>query len=220
MKVSRRIRRLEERVNAMSLRERALVLIGLLGLVFLIVDATLLRPLDERREHIGSQLEQTRDRVQVLSRSIEQIATRTREDPNHELRQRAAALEGRLQRLSAELAGLDTGLMTPAQTLGLMRRVLDEQPQLDLVSLVKLPAEPLHSGDGAEDHRDGGIFVHRFRVEVESGYGGLIDYVQLLENLPLGLYWESLRIEVPDWPANRAELVLYMLTLDEDWLGV
>jgi len=215
MTFARRIQKLEERVNAMTLRERALILLGLLGLVFLVVDATLLRPLDERRQRIGTQLEQTRDRVQALSASIEQLATRGRQDPNEELRRQAAALEGRIERLAADLAGLDAGLMTPDQTLELLRRVLDEQPDLDLKSLVKLPAEPLEP-----DAAGSGIFIHRFRIRFETGYGGLIDYVRLLENLPPGLYWESMRIEVPGWPTNRAELELYMLTLDEDWLGV
>lgn len=215
MTLAGRIRRIEQRVNAMTLRERAFILLGLLGLVFLLADVMLLRPLDERRELVGQRLEQTRDRVQALSTSIEQMATAARTDPNEALEQQAVALEGRIERLAADLARLDTGLMTPEQTLELLRGVLDEQPELELKSLVKLPAEPLEP-----DAVDAGIFVHRFRIRFETGYAGLIDYVRLLENLPLGLYWESVRVDVPGWPTNRAELVLYMLTLDEDWLGV
>jgi len=215
MSLRQRLQRIEERVNALALRERGLLLIAALGVAFLLADTFLLRPLDQRREATGQQLEQTADRVARLTESVEQLASQQRDDPNAELIDERQALRQQIKTLSDELAALDTGLLTPAQTLELLRELLAERDDLDLISLNKLPAEPLDP-----ENSGNGIFVHRFSIVVESDFSGMLEYVRLIERLPRGLYWESLALSVPDWPANRADVVLYMLTLNEDWLGV
>ncbi len=215
MTLPQRLRKLEDRVNSLALRERGLLLIAALGVAFVLADMFLLRPLDQRREATRQQLDQTADRVAQLTESVEAIAGRQRGDPNAELIEQRDALRQRINLLSDELAALDTGLLTPTQTLELLRELLAERTDLELISLTKLPAEPLDPETGAN-----GIFVHRFGIVVESDFSGMLDYVRLIENLPRGLYWESLRLSVPEWPANRADVVLYMLALNEDWLGV
>jgi MSHA biogenesis protein MshJ len=65
-----------------------------------------------------------------------------------------------------------------------------------------------------------GLFVHRVRLVIESDFGGIRDYLGLIEDLPSGVFWDSLKLDVPAWPANRAELVLYSLALDDNWLGI
>ena len=215
MTLRQRLSKLEDRVNSLALRERGLLLIAALGVAFLLADTFLLRPLDQRREATRQQLDQTADRVAQLTESVESIAGQQRDDPNAELIEERDALRQRINLLSDELAALDTGLLTPAQTLEVLRELLADRTNLELISLNKLPAEPLDPDTGAN-----GIFVHRFSIVVDSEFSGMLDYVRLIENLPRGLYWESLTLSVPEWPANRADVVLYMLALNEDWLGV
>lgn len=215
MSLRQRLQRIEDRVNGLALRERGLLLVAALAVAFLLADTFLLRPLDERRETTRQQLEQTGDRVGQLTESLEQVAGRQRDDPNAELMAERDALRRQMNTLSEDLAALDTGLLTPAQTLELLRELLADRDDLELIALDKLPAEPLDP-----DTAGNGIFVHRFSIVIESDFSGMLDYVRLIESLPRGLYWESLRLSVPEWPANRADVVLYMLALNEDWLGV
>lgn len=215
MTLRQRLQKIEDRVNALALRERALLLLAALAVVFFLADTFMLRPLDQRREDSRRLLEQTSDRVAQLSSSVEQLASQQRNDPNAALIAERNSLQQRMQAISSELAQLDTGLLGPGEMLGLLHRLLADRSDLRLVSLDKMPAEPLDP-----ESTVGSIFVHRFSIVFESDFSGLLGYVRLIENMPRGLYWESLKLSVPEWPTNRAEVVLYMLALDEDWLGV
>ncbi|MEX2500525.1 MAG: hypothetical protein WD397_16790 [Wenzhouxiangellaceae bacterium] len=215
MTIRQRLQKIEDRVNALALRERALLLLAALAVVFFLVDTFMLRPLDQRREDSRRLLDQTGDRVAQLSSSVEQLASRQRNDPNAALIAERNSLQQRMQAISSELAQLDTGLLGPGEMLGLLHQLLADRTDLKLVSLDKIPAEPLDP-----ESTVGSIFVHRFSIVFESDFSGLLGYVRLIENMPRGLYWESLKLSVPEWPTNRAEVVLYMLALDEDWLGV
>jgi hypothetical protein len=215
MKIVERIRAAEERVDRLSLRERALLLLALIAVVFLVLDTWLIRPLDRQHERVTDELSQVRQRIDSLSASIEAVAGRERTDPDAALRVELEQLRQQVAQLERKLAGIDTGLLTPEQALEILSELLAERPSIRMVSLIKLPAEPL---DPEVDRA--GIFVQRFRVVIESSYQGVIEYASLIEELPRGLYWDSLQLDVSEWPTSRTEIVLYMLTFEEDWLGV
>lgn len=215
MSLGQRIEKIESRINSLALRERALLLLAALGIAFVLADTFLLRPLDQRRETTRQQATQSAERSDALTASIARIAPMQNEDPNAELTAQRDALRQQIAQLSQEMATLDSGVLTPNQTLDLLGELLADRDDLRLISLDKLPPESLDP-----ENNGNGIFIHRFGLVIESEFSGMLEYVQLIENLPRGLYWESLSLSVPEWPDNRAEIVLYLLALDEDWLGV
>lgn len=215
MTIRQRLQKIEDRINALALRERALLLLAALAVVFFLVDTLMLRPLDQRRQESRRLLDQTSDRVALLSSSVEQLASQQRTDPNAALIAERSSLQQRIQTISSDLRQLDTGLLEPGEMLALLHHLLADRADLTLLSLDKMPTEPLDP-----ESTVGSIFVHRFSIVFESSFSGLLDYVRVIETMPRGLYWESLKLSVPEWPTNRAEVVLYMLALDEDWLGV
>lgn len=217
MSFKARMRKLAERINALSLRERALLLLAVFAVVFLIWDLAAMQPIRDRQEQVREQLTEVRDRVANLTRSIQQLATERTRDPNAELEARREQLETDIAALQQQLEEVHGGIAGPRQSIGVLAGLLAEQVGVDLIKLENLPVDPLYTNT---DRPVPGIFVHRVRIVIETDFDGTGNYLDRIKQLPAGVFWESMRLNVPDWPTNRVELVLYSLAFDNNWLGV
>lgn len=220
MTLQRRLKTLNDRINSLSLRERGLLLLAILAVLFFIWDLAIMRPIDRNREAVQQQLEQVQERVDKLSESIQRMVQAQRGDPNEALRTQRRALEQENERLRERINALHGGVSTPRLAVDMLARLLADRPGLDLVELENLPPERLIRVNLEGSPGLGGIFVHRVRLVVETDFSGVLEYMGLIEELPEGVYWESVRLDVPDWPTNRVEMVLYTLALDDGWLGI
>lgn len=214
MKLPNAVERLQERIDSMPLRQRALLLLAIIGLLFVAVDTMLLRPQAERRNSLSNQLADVDERVGALTDTIESLAERASVDPDAKPRRRLAEAQAAIDSLQSELSEIGGGIARAEDSLGILQRLLAARQGAELVELVKLPVENL-----LEDE-ESPIFVHRFRLVFEADYATTMDYVSMIEGLPRGLYLEAMRLEALEWPINRIEMVFYTLTLDEGWLDV
>ena len=214
MKLPNAVERLRERIDSMPLRQRALLLLAIVGLLFVVVDTVLLRPQAERRSALSDRLSDVDERIESLNESIESLAERASDDPDAEARRRLAEAQTAIDSLQRELSELGGGIARAEDSLAILRSLLTARRGAELVELVKLPVENLL------ENEDSPIYVHRFRLVFEADYGTTMRYVEMIENLPRGLYLESMQLQALDWPANRIEMIFYTLTLDEGWLDV
>lgn len=212
-----RLLRIEERINGLSIRERGLLLLAVFAVVLLLWDFLSLQPLNERRDSVRNQLDQVSDRVASLTSTIQEMAAERTIDPNLRLRRETTELEAETEALARRLEQRHGSIATPTEAIPVLAGLLGEQAGVDIISLKNLPADQLRDAGGDPVP---GLFVHRVRVVVESDFQGVRDYLQSIETLPEGVFWESLELSVPEWPTNRVELILYSLALDDHWLGV
>ncbi len=214
-----RLNALGERINGFTLRERGLLFLAVLATVFLLWDVVMMSPISERQESTQEQLEAVRGRIAGLNDSIQSMVRERQRDPNAELTARRDTLQQEIAALEQRINELHSGVSSPNRAVHVLARLLEDRSNLSVVRLENLPSQPL-LGDGLENGGQAGIFVHRVRLVVESDFDGVLDYMALIEELPKGVYWESLVLEVPGWPANRVEMVLYSLALNDGWLGI
>lgn len=217
MTLRARLRRIAERINALSLRERALLLLAVFAVIFLIWDFAAMQPIRDRQEQVQDQLEQVRDRVGRLTTSIQQLAAERTRNPNAELEQRQARLENEIGELENRLADFHGGVSGPRQSVSVLARLLGERSGVNLVELENLPVETLDNESGIPLP---GVYIHRVRLVIESDFDGVGDYLDRIRQLPAGVYWESMQLDIPEWPVNRIELILYSLAFADNWLEV
>ncbi|NEZ03707.1 hypothetical protein G4Y73_06000 [Wenzhouxiangella sp. XN201] len=217
MSMQARLRQTGERINALSLRERALLLLAVLAVVFLLWDLFAMQPVADRQSSVQDRLEQTRERLDELNASIQRLATSRTRHPDRALEQRAVSLESEIADLEQGLGERFGGIATPQQSLQVLAGLLSERAGVTIVELENLPPASLESSAGEAVP---GIFIHQVRVVVETDFAGVRDYLDGITELPTGVFWKALELSVPGWPVNRVELVLYSLALDDHWLGV
>lgn len=181
-----------ERIDAMALRERALLLGVCLVVLLLVFDLALYRQASERIERgqqrliaLESEAAQTQAQLQVLREQA-------RQDPNAPLHERLAQLNERRQSLEAQLGEQAGGLISPQQMRALLADLLRNTEALSLEGVRNRTPRPLVAPgeNGTQDHQ-AILWEHRLQLTFCGPYLATLDYLRGIEELPWGLIWQS-----------------------------
>ncbi len=220
-----RVRPLVERLDARSLRERALVFGAGVAIVYMAWQALLMDPLAVRAKAAEQHLADVRRQASVL----DEAGVASAQDPAFAAAARNRALAGRLAALETELQSLAQGYVAPDRMPELLRELLAGQQGLKLVSLANLPVESLSrtAVPGATPGAvtaiapdDRGPFLHPVEMIVEGDYASLVAYLRALEALPWRIHWQRVELAAGEYPLNRIRIVIGALSLSSDWIAV
>lgn len=152
-------------------------------------------------------------------------------DPDAASRQRLAQVKQQLEKVGAQLAGFEAGMVPPAQMRVFLEDLLARNRHVELLSLQTLPAIPV--GDlltvdnppasvaGGKNAAPGeGIYRHGVEIRLAGSYNALLDYLADVERMPQRVMWDSVKLTVKKYPRNELVLRIYTLSLDNHWLTV
>lgn len=223
--------KLRDRVDALTLRERVLVLGAAIVVVVGLWEAVLAAPLDAREQRVSQRIEQTQQRIGELNRAIE-TAAQGISDGMPAKTNRLEALRERVAANDESLRVLASDLVDPAQMRDVLEDLILERPGLELVQVRNVPAEPMFDAADDESDNDGTtasgprgeaapkLYRHAVVIELEGTYLDALEYLREVESLPWQLYWPRLELETEQYPRTRIVLELHTLSLDEEWIGV
>jgi MSHA biogenesis protein MshJ len=203
---------LTRRYEALSLRERALVVLALLGLIIMCWDTFLMDPL--RRARIGLESELANASTFGITATSEDIA-----DPRQVSIKRAGELQTQLVNIDGQLKTTARGFVSADRMIEVLHDMLDRQGRLDLVSIRNLPVTSLAPSEdpGAELQPP---YVHSIEIVIDGQYSDILEYLSALEALSWKFRWTSLDLSTAGYPRNRVRIELATLSLDSTWLGV
>ena len=210
---------LRDRVDAMALRERVLIMIALLGIIALIWDALLMQPIDRARRMAEPQVENLRLELDRINNSIAEAANAARNDPELALRAELSQARQKLSSLKASLDGLTGGLIAPEEMVEVLKNVLARTAPLKLLRLQTLDPQPLASlvpGEVLPTQ----IYRHQVEIELEGSYLEVLGFLTEIEKLPWQFYWDKLELVTDTYPRTRVTITLGTLGREEAWIGV
>ncbi len=213
-----------QRLDALSQRERLLVVVALLGVITLLWYTLLIEPLAMRRQKNVEQAASARTLLTALEQEQAARIAASSQDPDAENRRQAALLQNEVAQLDKRLAALTGELITPRQMAAVLEEMLTRRRGLSLIRLENLPSEPLLEQPAADPPADPtlqrNLYRHPLRIELAGSYLEALAYLQALENLPRKVYWQDLKISVEEYPQARIRVTIYTLSLKEGWIGV
>jgi len=205
-----------ERFDQLSLRERAIVSIAILAVLFVLWDSLLMAPLKSKQSTLSQDLTQVEG---VIKANADVISTGAGSDSDREARARLQQLQTQLSVAGDELASIGAGLIPPERMVHVIRDMLSRRQSLRLVSLRSEPVRslvPPAPPDGVESPP----YVHPVELVIEGTYADVLAYVQALESLPWSFYWKTLELTTLEYPDNRVRIELMTLSMEKAWLGV
>jgi MSHA biogenesis protein MshJ len=220
---ARRMSTVAARIDALSLRERIIILLAGATLIWIAWQTLLIGPLTTR-EH-AAELRLTDARRQLDDIETLGTAASAALDPVLAALSRNQALQDRLTALNAELRSAAQGYVGPERMTDLLRRMLAEEHGLKLVSLANLPVESLSQPPGATDavvpdRKDIGPFLHPVELVVDGDYASLIAYLRSLEALPWRIQWQRLELRASNSAICRVSIKIGALSLSRDWINI
>lgn len=207
------------RFDALQMRERVLLSLSSLAVIYLLWDALLLGPLLEQRRHHDDRLAGLRQQLDSLQAEASGLAQSSRRDPDAGQKRLVENLRQQLSALEQQRSALSTGLVAAAQMPQILRQVLQGTGKLQLLSLQTLAVEELslRRPEGGEAVGSG-VYKHTVVLTLRGGYFEVVDYLRALEQLPWRFYWEQLAYQVEDYPDGRVDLHVYTLSAQKGML--
>lgn len=202
---------LSARVDALSLRERAAVLLMVIAVLVFLWYQLLMLPLQAVQTAKQDQIAAQQARLTKVNEALTGLLTSPTGAPAAE----RTRLESELSRLNDAIGARTGELIGPEEMTRVLEEVLAKNTRLRLVEVQSLPPEPLFA-----DVAGGNVYRHGVAITVEGRYLDTLDYLRALEALPWHFYWDSLELHTVDYPTNRITLVVYTLSMEEGLLGV
>ncbi len=205
-----KLQQYRERIDAMQLRERALLLCICLVGVFFLIDTFALQPTLRQQERQKEAIIDWELQLNVLSERSGLLS----EQPAGELLELRHGLREQLADLEDRLRDQLGTLLKPAQAVEVLEQVLGQEQDLKLLELeaVSKPLTGLEF-EGQAELTISDIGRYELRLELEGSYLGTLRYLRALEALPWKFFWESVDFEVIEYPLARVTLQIYTLGL-------
>lgn len=229
------LKKIAEKINSLSLRERTVIFIAIIGLIFSVWDSLLMSPLEIEQKKIVAELNQKNTERLRLNIQLQQLISKSDQDPDAENIARLKSLRSRLIDVQAELENTTHNLVSPKDMPKILETVLHKIGGLTLVSLKSLGVKPLVANEEAEgktnaetkvtekkltaDNIDN-AYRHGLRIEFLGDYLTTLNYLKSLEELKWGFFWDNFELKVNEYPETSVAIEIFTLSLQQEWIGV
>ncbi|MEQ8426225.1 MAG: hypothetical protein RLT87_06970 [Gammaproteobacteria bacterium] len=219
------------RINERSVRERAIIFLGLIAILFSVWDSTVNTPLVNKQKAMISELNNKNAERLVLNTRLQELIVKSKADPDAENRARLQSLKEKLVSLETELEVSTRNLVKPEQMPRLLENVLNQTEGLTLHNLKSLGVSSLIEQPGDTDNPApatqqpgattiASAYKHGLRIEFGGDYFSTMEYLEKLEQLEWGFFWDNFTLNVENYPDTRAAIEIFTLSLSREWIGV
>ena len=224
-----------DRIDAATLRERAMVFAAAVVILVLLMNSLLIEPQLARQKQLGREIAQRQQSIQTLQQQLAKMASERRANPDEADRVRLTDTRKRLAEVDAKLVEEQRKFAPPEQIGPILEEMLSRNRKLKLVDMRTLPVAPLETGADkpaagakpteakppvAKPAGQGQVYRHGVELTVTGTYLDLLAYLKALEKLPNQMYWGKLDLSVAAHPQVTLKLSVYTLSLDPAWMRV
>ena len=209
-----------DRIDAMSLRERAMIFVTIMVALYFVAVNVLFGPLNMEKDRLQNQVSQQRDEARMLDIQIQSLLEGGATDPEGVKPQKKAALQETLKSMDLALVRVTSGLVSPQEMTRLVEQMLLKNRGLQVIKVESLPAAPLLDKDGSAKASDTMVYKHGMRIELKGGYMDILRYLKSLEGLPWKVFWGQAILKTEKYPDSRFDLLIYTLSTHEGWIGL
>ena len=209
------------RIDALTLRERAMLFSMAAGVIIFLSFFLLLNPSYAKQRKMLQEMTAQQDQIAGVEAEIARTIEAHTADPDAADRARLVQIQTQAQQLSAALMAMQQGMVAPERMTQLLERILRTQPGLRLRSMRSLgdsnpSSAPAVAGAPAPPPQ----LLHRHGVElvVQGSYNDMVAYMAALENMQGQIFWGQAALKVDTYPNASLTLVVYTINLDKKWL--
>jgi MSHA biogenesis protein MshJ len=213
--MKQRLRRYADGIDAMALRERAM-LFGAVALVMMtLLQVFLLNPVLSRRNQLASQIAQQEDETKAIQAQIQALVRPNVLDQDALNRDKLRSLREQMTQLDRQFEQQQKQFVAPEKMTAMLESLLGKNRKLQLLSLRNLPGSSPSGAAGAR-----AVYRHTVELSVSGSYFDLLDYLAALERMPQQVFWDGIELNVAKYPLSVLKLTLYTLSPEKSWLTV
>lgn len=230
------LRFLQNRIDGLTLRERAIVLAAILLAVYFVFETFVMEPIGINQKAVHSRIVQTNKQIAAMNIQMKKLLAASPGSQGQKDRQEIQRLKQEMARIDGELHEATASLVEPQQMAKLLQKVLAQTNGLRLGKVTSLGSSPLlqqqQSADkpagkntGKEANKPlrgstvGMVYKHGLQIEFNGDFLATLDYLKKLEQLEWNFFWDNIKFQVKDYPEATSVLTLYTISLNKNWIG-
>ncbi|HET7776026.1 MAG TPA: hypothetical protein VFK74_06640 [Azospira sp.] len=223
--LAQQLKQLAQRFDALSRRERAMVVGALLLLVLFSGHTLFVSPRLAKLRLDEAQLQQQQAELSAI-RSQMLVLQQEQRDPDGPLKAELAQLRQQQGALQQRLLQVRDKLVSPEQMAGFLENILVRSKGLRLVSLRTLPVSSViersseAAGKASPGIDIGNVFKHGVEISIEGTYPELLAYLAEVERAPQQVLWSKVELRADYFPRSVLTLTVYTWSLDKQWLAI
>lgn len=208
-----------EKFNALSLRERLMVLVTIVVLCGFLWWNLFALPLLAKTRQFNQQNIMLASEIKVLDSTIVAIKKRINDGVHKSKRQRLALLKQELQQVSELLETETLALIEPDEMFELMQQLIFAESRLKLTAMKRKQVKPVFSTDQHESQQPE-IYQHVLQMSLEGKYKNVLEYMQKLESLEWKLIWDRITLKTAEYPILKVTIEMSTLSDNQYWVGL
>jgi MSHA biogenesis protein MshJ len=236
--------RIALKIDALMLRERAIIFAMAALILIVLINTALLDPQFAKQKQLTQRIKKDQSVIAGLQAEIQQKMALQAQDPDKADKARLQQMKEQAAQMQDALLDTQKGLVPPDRMSALLEDILKQNAALHLVSLKTLSASPLTEQANAEvkpadgilssikekvdgKAKDalgspgvGSVYKHGVEIVVQGGYLDIMNYLTQLEAMPWQLLWSKAELKVDEYPRSTLTLTLFTLSLDKKWLNL
>lgn len=218
--------KLSTRIDALTLRERAMLFAAAAATIIFLVFYVFLNPSYARQKTTLEEMGRQQERMASVEGEISATMDAHLRDPDAAERARLVSIQAEVQALKATLTAMQQGMVAPEKMGGLLEQILRGNRGLKLTSMRTLgdsapdaapapaaaPAAPAPAAPAQLLHR------HGVELVLEGSYPDMVAYMSALESMQGKIFWGKAAMAVKSYPTATLTLTVYTINLDKKWL--
>lgn len=228
-----RWQQLSEQYLQLQLRERRLIYLASLALLLWLGALYAVEPLWQSLQAGKQKQKLVLQQMAQLQQQVDTVLQVLNTDPNTQIRTQISQSEQQRDELSQQIKQLTGRYVSPEQMLPLLQDVLKSSPEVKLLRMRSLQAEPVilaavsqtaptqaAATAGQSVPAAPLLYLHKTEISFSGQYAQLQRLLQQLEQLPWQLHWHQLEYKVSEHPQAELRLELETISEQADYLRI
>ncbi len=215
---------LNQSLLALSVRERLLLLIVIVSVLYAVWDTVFFTPQQQRYQQLREQQTQWEQKQQETLRTLTEKATDISRLSQIKQQKQAAILQAKaeLDKTHAQLEHALNQLVPPTQITALLQNLLSQTHGLTLLEINNEPVQAIPTANPSDTKTDTEtvLYQHATRLKLKGNYQQLYAYLKAIEQSKWRLYWDSLSYHVTHYPSADITLRVHTISTDKYWIGL
>jgi MSHA biogenesis protein MshJ len=225
-------------LNGLVFRERVLLTVTGLIAIWFVWNQMFLEGQTQQRKTLQSGLKTVETQMLAENARQQQLQQALQMDPNQQEKIRLERYTQEIGKMDEALKAKTLEFITPQQMVEVMKKLIGQEPGLQLVRLESTgPDKPLQeqaaeaaeAGQAAAEKpeteakakgNEPNVYVHGLEMTFSGDFFSTLNYVKRLESLEWRFSWALVSLTLDEYPKTEIKIRLETLSLTEGWIGV
>lgn len=214
---------LEKKYNALSLRERAMVAVAVLAVIYFLWYTVLYSYLLTTDEEVFNNLQKIKTQISQIEGQIDSISELVGRNPTANLIAQSQSLKTENEVLNQKIREYIKNMVPPTDIDEMLNNIIQKATGLTVLGIENIEVKPLFDSKDIDLYGKRAvfqIFKHGVIVQLQGNYFDVVRFLKALEKQKLNVIWSSFSYEVIKYPKAKIALELNTLSLEDEWIGV